>query len=119
MIIECPHCRSRVDAKEHGSHSEPQDPDDWDVPEERVVVGECSICNSPLVGLQREYEHPDYGTYWSNAERLWPYPRKTIARSVPDIVKVSLEEADTCFHAGAFVACAVMSMGTIYGDVLR
>ncbi len=108
MLIECPHCRSRVDAKEYGHHSDSRVIDDTYTPPSRVVVCECPSCKSTLVGKQNEYEHPEYGSYWSDAERLWPAPTKMIAISVPDIVKVSLEEADRCFHVGAFSACAVM-----------
>jgi len=116
MLIECPHCRSRVDAEELGRCSEPcGSEEDWGEVETRVVIGKCSSCQRPLVGLQKEFEHPDYGPYLSETERIWPFPRKAIARSVPDIVKVSLKEADTCFHAGAFAACAVMCGRAIEG----
>ncbi len=93
MLIECPYCRSRVDAKVHGSrryvdtveHSDP----------EVVSVGECPSCSTTLVGRQQEVEHPDYGPVLTDSERLWPRPKRPIAWSVPDIVKVSLEEAHT------------------------
>lgn len=116
MLIECPHCRSRVDAKELGTCSEPRFADDYhDELETRVVVAKCSSCERPLVGLQKEYDHPEFGSVWSDGERIWPFPRRTIARSVPDIVKVSLAEADTCFHAGAYAAAAVMCGRAIEG----
>ncbi len=108
MLIECHYCRSRVDAKEHGSHTEERGLDEYDELDTRIVIGQCPSCSSILVGKQREFDHPEYGSYWSDAERLWPSPKKQIAISVPDIVKLSLEEADICFNAGAFAACAVM-----------
>src|SRR5947208_9172197 len=108
MLIECPYCRSRVDANVEGQCTLPKDPEDHDPFDTKVAVGKCASCGSVLVGLQEEHDHPDYGSYWSDAERVWPQPKRTISRSVPDIVKSSLEEADRCFSAGAFTACAVM-----------
>ncbi len=115
MLIECPYCRSRVDAKAEGECVLPRDPDDHDPYDTKVAVGKCSSCANVLVGLQEEHEHPDYGLYWSDAERVWPQPKRPISRSVPDIVKSSLEEADRCFSAGAFTACAVMCGRAIEG----
>jgi len=115
MLIECPYCRSRVDVKIEGECTLPKDPDDHDPFDTKVAIGKCSSCGSVLVGLQEEHEHPDYGPYWSDAERVWPQPKRTISRSVPDIVKSSLEEADRCFSAGAFTACAVMCGRAIEG----
>jgi hypothetical protein len=113
MLIECPHCKSRVDAKVEGevSHNgEPDDPSSF-----KVAVGKCPSCHNVLVGLQEELDRPEYGSIWSYADRLWPEPKRIIARSVPDIVKSSLEEADRCFSAGAYTACAVMCGRAIEG----
>jgi len=115
MLIECPFCQSRVHAKVEGECTLPQDPDDHDPHDTKVSVGKCSSCGNVLVGFQEEREDPDYGSYWSDAERVWPQPKRAISRSVPDIVKFSLEEADRCFSAGAFTACAVMCGRAIEG----
>jgi DNA-directed RNA polymerase subunit RPC12/RpoP len=116
MLIDCPYCRSRVDAKEHGKYSEPRHPEDYyDAPDTRIVLSACPRCSSALVGKQEEHEHPDYGSYWADAERLWPEPKRVVAHSVPDIVRMSLDEADICFRGGAFAACAVMCGRSLEG----
>jgi hypothetical protein len=80
---------------------------DQSEPDERVVVGECPSCSAALVGSEYEVEL-DEGYGWSNAIRLWPEPKRVIARSIPEIVEVSLDEAEKCFSAAAYSACAVM-----------
>ena len=115
MLIECPYCRSRVDAKVAGECNLPNDPEDGDPIDTKIAIGKCSSCANVLVGLQKKHEHPDYGPYWSDADRVWPRPKRTIAHNIPDIVKSSLEEADRCFSAGAFTACAVMCGRAIEG----
>lgn len=115
MLIECPYCRSRVDSKVEGECILPKDPHDQEPFDAKISVGKCSHCANVLVGLQEEHEHPDYGNYWSEAERVWPQPKRTISLSIPDIVKSSLEEADRCFSAGAFTACVVMCGRAIEG----
>lgn len=116
MIIECPNCRSRVYAKIDGECTLPKYNDGEENPfQSRIVVGKCSNCAHVLVGLQEEDNDPEYGLYWSHAQRVWPEPKRTISPNVPDIVKSSLEEADRCFSAGAFTACAVMCARAIEG----
>lgn len=115
MLIECPRCRSRVDAKVEGECTLPKSPEDYDQFDTKVAIGKCSSCGDVLIGLQEEHEHPEYGSYWADAERVWPQPKRAISRSVPDIVKSSLDEADRCFSAGAFTACAVMCGRAIEG----
>jgi len=69
-----------------------------------------------LAGLEHEVEHPDEGgTVWTRAERVWPEPKKVVSRKVPPIVQDSLQEADLCFSARAFTACAVMCGRAIEG----
>lgn len=113
MLIDCPYCRSRVDAKTEGEAIKPSMPDDPD--RVRIAIGKCPSCDTILVGRSEEYEHPDFGTGWAMADRLWPKPPRQIGWSVPDIVKSSLEEADLCISAGAFTACVVMSGRAIEG----
>lgn len=112
MLIDCPFCKSRVDAKEHG-HREWSTPDD-PYPS-RIVVAECPSCGNTLVGEHQKFDHPEYGEVWTDSTRLWPYPKKRIPRNVPNIVKLSLEEADICFSAGALSACAVMCGRSLEG----
>ena len=83
-MIECPFCRSRVDAKVDGETTEHSSPDD---PQRmKVCVGKCPSCGNVLVGRQEELEHPDWGLVCGDAERLWPQPKRSISRQVPEIV---------------------------------
>ena len=107
MIIECYFCKSRVDAKklaEVNGHNDISNAPDC------VTFLECPSCKNAILAYQ-EIEHlgpgPDDWDY-GEPTRLWPGPRKYIHSSIPEIVRVSLEEADICLKAGAFAACAVM-----------
>ena len=60
-----------------------------------------------MVGRQEEGEG-DFGKYWEDAVRVWPKPKRSIDWTIPDIISVSLEEAERCFATGAYTACAVM-----------
>lgn len=108
VIIECPLCNSRVAPADCECKLEPADPDDPYEPRSRVVIGCCPRCKRVLVGRQGECSGPLGESYWSDADRLWPMPRRTISPSVPQIVRLSLNEADICFGASAYAACAVM-----------
>jgi hypothetical protein len=90
-------------------HGEPEEP------VVKVAVGKCPSCKSVLVGLLELIDYAEQGSPWSDADRLWPQPKRAISTSVPSIVKGSLEEADRCFSAGAFTACAVMCGRAIEG----
>jgi hypothetical protein len=107
MIIDCPTCKSRVDAEVHGelkSFDPREDPFPY-----KVALLKCPCCGGTLVGLSEEiYDHPDNEPYWEDALRIWPEPKRIVPYFVPDIVKTSLEEADRCFNAGAYSACVVM-----------
>jgi hypothetical protein len=45
---------------------------------------------------------------WGSPIRVFPIGERPIAATVPPIVRSSLEEADLCFRARAYSACAVM-----------
>lgn len=112
MIIECPHCDSKVDATEQG-HVE-LDLDAVGVPS-KVALVKCNVCKEPLVGLSEivQIGHDEWD--WSNLERLWPAPEDDIDWEIPEIARVSLIEARTCFKAKAYTACAVMCGRAIEG----
>jgi len=59
--------------------------------------------------VYQEYVQIGMNTYeWNSAIRLWPEPKKYISWDLPNLVRVSLEEAYKCFKAKAYIACAVM-----------
>ena len=105
MIVECPYCESRVDAKLIAQKQYPAD--DYQ-PSYRVSFLECPACNTALLAEQEEFLGYEHELLWTAPERLWPQPRRQFHPSVPKLAKKSLEEAWLCFGAKAYAACAVM-----------
>jgi hypothetical protein len=112
VIVECPHCESQVDCEEKGSVA--LDGDDGDMPSKAVLL-ECKICRSPLFGITELIQITEDAWDWGHAYRLWPAQDRDIDRGIPEIVRLSLIEAENCFKAKAFSACAVMCGRTIEG----
>jgi hypothetical protein len=112
MIVECPHCESRVDCDERG-HIE-LDMEDTGIPT-KVVLLECKVCKNPLLGLTEVIQvgHDEWD--WDSASRLWPAPETEINWDIPEIARNSLIEAKICFKAKAYSACAVMCGRAIEG----
>jgi uncharacterized protein DUF4145 len=106
MIIECHYCESRVDAKVLASHDsfDENDPSPF-----RATLLECPGCNSPLLaGQYAEGETAEGDQVWEAPVRVWPAPDRYVSWEVPAIVRTSIEEAERCFKAKAYTACAVM-----------
>lgn len=103
MLIDCPYCESKVDAKVLASID--------DLPFLTSFV-QCPSCKEALVSYQ-ELEHQGFVNgkeEWNfgKAHRLWPQPEKTPHHSIPELVNASLVEAEKCYRAKAYYACAVM-----------
>lgn len=112
MIIECPQCESKVDGVEKG---EVDDNDqDYPFPCKRVLV-QCPVCKSALLGFTELIQVGHEEWEWDSLHRLWPPQESSINREIPEIARVSLEEARLCFKAKAYSACAVMCGRTIEG----
>lgn len=105
MIIECSYCQSKVDAKILASHEE-FDPENDPFPY-KVSLLLCPTCQNSILGIQ-EYLETNHGDSWGKPVRLWPSPDKHISWHVPDVIKVSLEEANRCINAGAYMAAVAM-----------
>ena len=113
MIIDCPHCDSKVEVEEKGFF-------DFDlevaggVPSKLALV-ECKVCHKPLLGFSEliQISHEDWD--WGTLERLWPSPEEDIDHEIPEIARISLVEAQTCFKAKAYTACTVMCGRAIEG----
>ena len=106
MLIECNCCEAVVDGKllaEHESYNERDDPSPF-----TAYLLECPRCKGPL--LAGSYAHED-----DPPSRYWPSPRKYFSWYIPDIIRASLEEAEKCFQAGAYLSCAVMSGRSLEG----
>ena len=105
MIVECNRCESKVNAETIGYHDEV----DREMMETyRISLAKCPICGIALLVGQEEYQTgPDEYRY-SPARRLWREPDNRIHGSIPSEARSSLEEAQRCYKARAFSACAVM-----------
>jgi hypothetical protein len=112
MIIDCPSCESKVDAKllaeKEDDQSEYSDPS-------KTVFLECPLCHGCLVGSQ-DMVQVDYDEYdWSAVRRLWPQPAVVLDFGIPKITRKSLEEAKKCLTVHAYSASAVMCGRAIEG----
>jgi hypothetical protein len=106
MLIDCPFCQARVAAIEIDHHEW------WDRSESpgplRNALVKCPVCENSLLGRQEGYEAEAGAIEWSNLTRLWPDGENYIPSAIPHEVRASLHEADLCFRATAYSACAVM-----------
>jgi len=103
MLIECNRCQARVDGEVIGFVDE----DDFVVT--RTCLIKCPSCGGPLVGVTDNITSEDGKERWSDVVRVHPKPRRLLARSIPQTVRNSIEEAERCLQAGAFLAAAAMS----------
>lgn len=104
MIIECPYCESKVDAKvlaEHDSFDENLGPF-------KVTFLECPVCKDSMLAFQDMIQTGPNDADWDKPVRVWPGAEKILGGHLPDIVRNSLEQAKKCFKATAYDACAVM-----------
>ena len=109
MIVECPHCESRVDGKVIAQHQSPYITDpDYGPYYTRVSLVECPACNRTLLVGQESDDLDDTVARWSLPWRLWPAPKRDFSWEIPDPVRFSLEEAERCVKATAYTASAVM-----------
>lgn len=108
MLIECPYCESKVDAKVLADVSEVGK--NVGVPISTSFV-QCPRCNELMVSyqeLERSYENGEEEWDYGDAIRLWPKADKSLHHSIPQLVRDSIEEAEKCYRAKAYHACAVM-----------
>jgi hypothetical protein len=107
MIIECPFCETKVDAKSIGTIEEA---DKLNMFFLKISLLKCPICESAiLAGQELEFDENNLlNTEWGPAKRLWPSPEKPISGDLPDFVSSSLKEAHKCYKGKAYSACAVM-----------
>jgi hypothetical protein len=104
MIIECPDCAANVGCEaiaEHKFYNPHEDPSPW-----TTVLTACPRCGQTLVGGCYDHERPEVGL--ETLFRLWPVPPRVVSWEIPELVRESIVEANTCFRAGAYSACAVM-----------
>jgi hypothetical protein len=103
MLIECNECKAKVNAEVLASH-------------EHVVAGifpyrtyllKCPSCDIALIG-EAEATFGEDSFSWSDVTRVYPSPRRLINSGIPELVKTSINEAEKCMQAGAFLAATAM-----------
>lgn len=112
MIIECPHCESKVDCEVKGEV--PIRDEEYPFPVKAVLVS-CRVCSNPLLGTTELIQVGEDKYEWENLHRQWPPQDDQVDWTIPDIARLSLIEAKTCFKAKAYSACAVMCGRTLEG----
>jgi hypothetical protein len=99
MLINCPHCSARVDAKEHDVLDRlNREEDGYASSGIRVRFLQCPSCGNPLVSKEDLKSHTIGHfnmdeTEWSPPQRVWPEPETTFGATIPRGVRVSLDEA--------------------------
>lgn len=113
MIIECSYCEARVDGKIMGEHI--TYPDEFPGPIKTLLL-ECPVCKNSLLGYQELIQMGNEKQEWFDGdERLWPIPKKGRQWMLPEIIADSIAEAERCFTAKSYNACAVMSGRALEG----
>jgi hypothetical protein len=74
----------------------------------KITILECPACSTVIVGGSDLVQDRSGEYEWTDPVRLWPDPIEQLSFSIPGPSRKSLEEANRCFRAQAFSACAVM-----------
>lgn len=105
MIIECPYCESKVDGNIIGEHVSFWQEDPFPF---KAVLLECPVCKNSLLGCQELIQTGPDTEEWVTGQRLWPQPNASSSWLIPETVQDLLNEAQKCYQAKAYRACAVM-----------
>ena len=113
FLVDCPQCRGKVAAKLEGIVTKIVRPGDEDGPSgDRLYVGACPRCGTPLAGESHQVGWEGQGTewdQWSDVVRIYPKPARTFSSyRIPRVLTDSLVEANKCLQAGAHTAACVM-----------
>jgi len=111
VAVDCGRCDATVKAEVLATHEAKYFDDRAmvELPDYRVSLAVCPVCHEAVVGRETWGGEGDHGeSLWSKAIRVWPRAERETNAMIPDIVRVSLEEAQRCHRAAAHTACAVM-----------
>lgn len=104
MIIECHKCESKVDSKIIASRQRFDD----EFGPYRISFVECPVCKDLMLGHQENIQTGPDDYDWGDAYRIWPEADKFFDGNLPPIVRNSIDQANKCYKAKAYDACAVM-----------
>ena len=114
FIVDCPICKAKVAAIEHGCVRRPGGIDrgggeHYGI---SVTLGECPKCRTILVGESQQIGIENYDSEyneWAEAIRVYPEPPKTFtSERIPKVVSESIAEAVKSLQANANIAACVM-----------
>ncbi len=112
FIIDCPSCKAKVGAIEHGKAVRTWLDDGGSPGADRITVGTCPKCGGFLVGESTQLEFEDIDAEydrWSDEVRVYPKPAKAFSsHRIPKTLTDSLVEADRSMQANANMAACVM-----------
>lgn len=105
MLAECAHCEAKVDGEVLAATYEQEESLSY-----RVSFLKCPSCKNSLVVVQDEVgvDPVDEEPLFDSPTRVWPEPKRLIHWSLPEIVRISLNEAERCFRSAAYMASVVM-----------
>ncbi len=129
FIVDCPTCKAKVAAQEHGHLSTPSGFDHESGEEYyglTVSLGKCPKCSSILVGESPQIGIGGYDSEydeWAEPIRVYPDPPKAFRSSrIPKIVSDSITEGMKSLQASANIAACVMfgrALEAICHDLLK
>jgi len=114
FIVDCPICKAKVAATEHGCVKEPggidrEGDEHYGI---SVSLGVCPKCRAIIVGEAQQIRIEGYDSEhneWAEAIRVYPEPPKTFtSKRIPKAVSESIEEAVKSLQANANIAACVM-----------
>lgn len=115
FIVDCPLCKAKVAAQEHGRISQPGCIDNRTGEEHygvTVALGKCPKCSSIVIGESQQVGIGGYDSdedEWGDPVRVYPDPPKAFRSSrIPKIVSDSISEGMKSLQASANVAACVM-----------
>lgn len=112
MLIDCPECEARVEAKEVGGYEYLRKGDN---PSGRYLLLRCGDCQNPVLIQQDNVGNMAEGDIFDDPVHLFPPPDLAVNHRAPKAIKKALEEAIACFRARAYTASAIMCRKTLEG----
>ena len=115
MLISCPDCEAKVDAKilnqVPGPREEELDGGGFDIRlAERYSLLECTACGQILLAHQQEA--PWEEDLWSEPQRVYP-PEREAHHGLPVGIRESFRETLSCHAAGHYTATALLCRRTL------
>jgi hypothetical protein len=106
----CPHCEQASNGVVRGRAYWQSENGSGGPPAEWSLV-QCDRCHEPTLQVREDF---GLGFVEDTPATVYPVPQR-FSRSVPEGLRREWEEAQTCFRAKAYSACAVMVRRTLEG----